>query len=75
MGRTKIINGQVITPYRIIPQGTVEIEDGKIAYVGERERYFPCDQVIDAGGHYVILTSLLIVTSSRWFWIWLPAVK
>ena len=53
MGRTKIINGQVITPYRIIPQGTVEIEDGKIAYVGERERYFPCDQVIDAGGHYV----------------------
>ena len=31
----KIINGQVITPYRLIPNGSVLIEDGKIAAVQE----------------------------------------
>lgn len=53
MKRTKIINGQVITPYRIFSHGTVEILDGEITYVGEQESGLPCEEVIDAGGNYV----------------------
>jgi hypothetical protein len=32
--KIKIINGRLITPFRIIEQGTILIEDNKIVYVG-----------------------------------------
>ena len=44
MKRTKIVNGQVITPYRILSDGVVEIQEGKIDYVGERGSGLPCEE-------------------------------
>ena len=53
MKRTKIVNGQVITPYRILSDGVVEIQEGKIDYVGERGSGLPCEEEIDARGNFV----------------------
>ena len=55
MKRTKIVNGQVITPYRILSDGVVEIQEGKIDYVGERGSGLPCEEEIDARGNFVWL--------------------
>jgi N-acetylglucosamine-6-phosphate deacetylase len=51
--RLKIINGQVITPDRIIGNGCVLIEDGKILAVAESEIETSDVRAIDAGGKYV----------------------
>jgi len=51
--RIKIINGQIITPYRIIPSGCVCIENGKICDVSEGDIPFPDAEIIDAQGNYV----------------------
>lgn len=52
MDRVKIVNAQVITPYRIIKNGTILFENSRIVYTGEggisAEDYFE----IDAGGNY-----------------------
>ena len=53
MERIKIINGRVITPYRIIENGTVMIEDGKIVSVNQGEVECRDCLEIDAKGHYV----------------------
>lgn len=53
MGRVKIYNGQLITPYRLIPNGTVLIEDGVITAVEEGEIVCSADLEIDAKGLYV----------------------
>ena len=37
MNRTCILNGMVITPFRMIENGTVIFEDGKITAVGRRD--------------------------------------
>lgn len=51
--RIKIINGRIITPYRLISQGTVLIDKGKILAVKEGDIEAPDAKVIDAGGKYV----------------------
>jgi N-acetylglucosamine-6-phosphate deacetylase len=49
----KIYNGKIITPYRIIPQGTVVIAEGKIKEVKEGNIDVPDAIVIDAAGKYI----------------------
>lgn len=51
--RLKIYNGQVITPYKIIKQAAVLIEDGKIVAVQEGNPGFPEALEIDARGNYI----------------------
>ncbi len=53
MNKTKIFNGKVITPDRIIDNGTVLIENGKITFVGESNIPVEGYQEIDAGGLYI----------------------
>jgi N-acetylglucosamine-6-phosphate deacetylase len=49
----KIINGNIITPCRIIQGGCVCIKNGKICEVSEKDIEFPNSIVIDAQGNYV----------------------
>jgi N-acetylglucosamine-6-phosphate deacetylase len=49
----KIINGQVITPNKIIKSGSVLIKDGIIAAISEGNIDAPDAVVIDAGGQYI----------------------
>lgn len=51
--RIKIVNGRVVTPYRIIPGGSILITDDKITEVSEREIEAGDATIIDAGGNYV----------------------
>lgn len=48
-----ITNGKVITPYRIIPQGTVVVTGSKITAVYEGEIDLSDADVIDAKGNYI----------------------
>jgi N-acetylglucosamine-6-phosphate deacetylase len=49
----KISNGQVITPYRIIPQGTIIVKDGIIMSVSDGNPEVPGAIEIDAQGKYI----------------------
>ncbi|SEW55118.1 N-acetylglucosamine-6-phosphate deacetylase [Chitinophaga arvensicola] len=49
----KIINGRLITPFRVISQGSVLISDGRITAAGEGTIPDHADTIIDAGGNYV----------------------
>ena len=49
----KIFNGQVITPYRIIKNGTVIVRDGIIEAVVEGNPELPGANEIDAKGKYI----------------------
>ena len=51
--RTIIKNGKVITPFRLIEDGGVVVEEGKIAGVfqGQPEAIQEGDRIIDAGRH------------------------
>lgn len=49
----KIVNGHIITPYRVIRNGTLITEGGRIIAVSERDVDMPDAVVIDAGGQYV----------------------
>jgi len=53
--RTILRNGRVITPFRLIPDGSIIIENGKIKEVikGTPEKILPEDLVIDAKGLYI----------------------
>lgn len=51
--RFKIFNGKVILPGRILPWGTVLIEDGRIVAVEATEVDFADATLIDAGGQYI----------------------
>src|SRR5690606_31088357 len=53
MNRIKITNGKVITPFKIIPNGTVLVEDNKITAVSERDIAVEDVEIIDAKGLYV----------------------
>jgi len=53
MQRIKIINGKIITPDRILSDGIVCIENGKICELSEENIDFPDAKIIDAQGHYV----------------------
>ena len=53
MKKIKIINGQIITPYRIIKNGTLLIHDHKIELISEFTVEAPDYEVIDAKGNYV----------------------
>ncbi|MCK3683873.1 N-acetylglucosamine-6-phosphate deacetylase [Maribellus sp. YY47] len=53
MKRIKIINGKLITPFRVIENGTLLIENGTIIGVGSGDISFPDSEVVDAGGNYV----------------------
>ena len=53
MDKIKIINGKFITPYRLIHEGMLYIEDGKICEISEKNIDIPDVTIIDAGGHYV----------------------
>jgi N-acetylglucosamine-6-phosphate deacetylase len=51
--RLKIYNGQLITPYKTIQQGTILIEDGKIIALHEGNLDFSDADEIDAKGNYI----------------------
>ena len=53
MKKVKIINGQIITPYRIIKNGTLLINGHQIEAVAEGDIEVPDYEVIDAKGNYV----------------------
>lgn len=50
--RLKIVNAKLITPYRIIPNGSVLVGNGKIVGVGERTIDAEAD-ILDARGQYL----------------------
>jgi len=50
---TRIFNGKVITPYRIIEDGCVFIKDNKIIYVGKDISAYKYDKNIDANKKYI----------------------
>jgi len=49
----KIVNGRIITPYRILPHGTVLIKGNIIAEVREGDIEIPDAIQLDAGGKYI----------------------
>ncbi len=51
--RIKIYNGRIITPYRIIPNGTVLVTGETITAVAEGDIAFEDAIEIDAKGHYI----------------------
>jgi N-acetylglucosamine-6-phosphate deacetylase len=51
--KLKIINGKIITPYRLIPGGTVVVADGIITAVSEHNVDVEDADTIDAKGCYV----------------------
>lgn len=53
MERLKIINGKIITPYRIIRNGVVLVEEGKIVGIEPEDVLFKNAKVLDAKGMYV----------------------
>lgn len=53
MKKVKIINGQIITPYRIIKNGTLLINGHQIAAIAEGDIDAADYEVIDAKGNYV----------------------
>lgn len=53
MERLKIINGRLITPFRIVENGTVLIEDGRIVDICTGNADFPGARLIDAANNYV----------------------
>lgn len=53
MERIKIINAKMITPYRIVDNGVILIEDGIIKYAGKDQNICEGCKVIDAEGFYV----------------------
>lgn len=53
MERIKIYNGKIITPYRLIPNGTIIAEDGKIISITEENIDTQASLEIDACGNYI----------------------
>jgi N-acetylglucosamine-6-phosphate deacetylase len=49
----KICNGHVITPDRILPNGSVLVKDGIISAVTDDDLDMPEADIIDAGGRYI----------------------
>lgn len=53
MHRIKIINGKIITPYRLLERGIIIIEDGVISCVSKEDVPVQDEVIIDAEGYYV----------------------
>lgn len=53
MNRLKIFNGKIITPQRLIPDGTLVISEGKITEVSESNIDVSDAEEIDAKGNYI----------------------
>lgn len=53
MNRTLIFNGKVVTPYRVINNGSVLVEDGKIVQISEGRIPISECTAIDAKGLYI----------------------
>ena len=53
MDKVKIYNGNIITPYRIIKNGCILIENGTIAEVAEKDIQTEDYRIIDAAGKYI----------------------
>lgn len=51
--RLKIFNGRIVTPYRIIPQGTILVTGEAITVVSDRDIEVSDAVEIDAGGQYI----------------------
>jgi N-acetylglucosamine-6-phosphate deacetylase len=51
--KIKIFNGRILTPYRIIPQGTIVVTEGVITQVCEGNPEVPDAKEIDAKGQYI----------------------
>jgi len=51
--RLKIFNGKIITPSRIIRDGTIVVNDHTIEYVGEKNTEVPDALEIDAKGNFI----------------------
>ena len=51
--RLKIFNGRIISPYRIIPNGTVVVSGETITAVVDGDLDVPGADEIDAGGNYI----------------------
>lgn len=49
----KIINGRIITPYKILSSGTLLIKGDIIAEISESDIQAPGAYIVDAGGRYV----------------------
>ncbi|WP_316812687.1 N-acetylglucosamine-6-phosphate deacetylase [Pedobacter heparinus] len=49
----KIVNGKIITPYRIMDRGTLLVKEGKIAQISESDIQAADAVEIDARGNYV----------------------
>jgi len=49
----KIYNGQIITPYRTFPQGTIIVKDGIITSISDKNTTVPGAVEIDAKGKYI----------------------
>lgn len=49
----KICNGHLITPFRIIPNGSVVVREGIITEVAEHDLDIPEAVTLDAGGRYI----------------------
>jgi N-acetylglucosamine-6-phosphate deacetylase len=51
--RLKIVNGKILTPYRLINNGTILITGDTITTVGEGDIHAPDALIIDAEGKYI----------------------
>lgn len=51
--KLKIVNGQILTPYRTIRAGTIIVQEGKILAVGDKNIAVPEAEEIDARGQYI----------------------
>ena len=60
MARTLLFNGKVITPYRIIRNGSLLIEGGKIAGIFQGRPEISDCRAIDAKGLYIPALSISI---------------
>ena len=56
MSTVLITNGQLVMPDRVIPQGELLIEQGKIKYVGRQSQHYgqPASIIIDAHDGYIL---------------------
>jgi N-acetylglucosamine-6-phosphate deacetylase len=51
--KLKISNGRILTPYRLIPNGTVVVTDDRITEIGEGNIKVPGAVELDANGNYI----------------------
>ncbi len=49
----KINNGQIITPDRIIPNGSILVDDGMITVIADHDLIAPGAAILDAGGRFI----------------------